>query len=221
MIRLWLKITENFVRLILQDRFWVVDIPLVRLVKFQFLAQFSVDYFLDCLGPSTDFHSFHVILKPLRTDPSDPMTIGTTGALMFYRVVLFVRLFVCLFVFIYFLFCLFVLFYFWSSVSIKISVYFSHCFFFAFWFSGNGKICLVASSFFFFGTCLKGRIRWFVWLSNAHDILCVLFFRFSHLPFGYTVKYCSLALFPLNYISQPVVLTCVLLCASLMHLQLI
>ena len=44
-IRLYLKIPEEFVRLILQDRFWVVYIPFFRMVKFQFLAQFPVDHF--------------------------------------------------------------------------------------------------------------------------------------------------------------------------------
>ena len=39
-----LKIPEVFVRLILLDRFWIVDIPFVRMVKFQFLAQFPVDH---------------------------------------------------------------------------------------------------------------------------------------------------------------------------------
>ena len=38
MIRLYIKIPENFVRLNLQDGFWVVYIQLVRVVKFQFLA---------------------------------------------------------------------------------------------------------------------------------------------------------------------------------------
>ena len=33
----------NFVRLIFQDRFWVVHIPFVRMVKLQLLAQFPVD----------------------------------------------------------------------------------------------------------------------------------------------------------------------------------
>ena len=37
-------ILENFVLLILQNRFLVVHIPLVRIVKFQFLAQFPVDH---------------------------------------------------------------------------------------------------------------------------------------------------------------------------------
>ena len=41
---LYLKIPEKFVRLILQDIFWVVYIPLVRMVKLKFLAQFSEDY---------------------------------------------------------------------------------------------------------------------------------------------------------------------------------
>ncbi len=43
MIRLYLKIPEEFVRLILKDRFWVMHIPFVRMVKFKFLAHFLVD----------------------------------------------------------------------------------------------------------------------------------------------------------------------------------
>ena len=35
---------REFMCFILQDRFWVVHIPLVHMVKFQFLAQFPVDY---------------------------------------------------------------------------------------------------------------------------------------------------------------------------------
>ena len=38
-IRLYVKIPEEFVRVILQDRFWVVHILYVRTVKLQFLAQ--------------------------------------------------------------------------------------------------------------------------------------------------------------------------------------
>ena len=33
MIRLDLKIKEEFMRLVFQDRFWVVDIPFVRVVR--------------------------------------------------------------------------------------------------------------------------------------------------------------------------------------------
>ena len=44
-IRLYLKILEKFVRLILQDGFWVEQIPFYRMVKFKILAQFWVDYF--------------------------------------------------------------------------------------------------------------------------------------------------------------------------------
>ena len=36
MIRLYVKIPEEFVRLIIQDRCWVVHIAFVRMVKFQF-----------------------------------------------------------------------------------------------------------------------------------------------------------------------------------------
>ena len=42
-IRLYLKIPENFMRLILQDGFWFVQIPFGCMVKYQFLAQFSAD----------------------------------------------------------------------------------------------------------------------------------------------------------------------------------
>ena len=43
-IRLYLKIPEKFVCLILQNRYWVVHIPFVRKVKFHLLAQFPVDH---------------------------------------------------------------------------------------------------------------------------------------------------------------------------------
>ena len=43
-IRLNLKILENFMRLVLQDRFWFVHIPFIRMVKFQFIALFPVDH---------------------------------------------------------------------------------------------------------------------------------------------------------------------------------
>ena len=43
-IRLYLKILEEFERLILLDRCWVVHIPFVRIVKLQTLAQFPVDH---------------------------------------------------------------------------------------------------------------------------------------------------------------------------------
>ena len=42
---LYLKMTEKCARLILQDGFRVEHIPLVRMVKFQFLAQFPMDHF--------------------------------------------------------------------------------------------------------------------------------------------------------------------------------
>ena len=42
-IRLYVKIPEELVRLILLDRFWVVHIPFVRMDKIQFPAQFLVD----------------------------------------------------------------------------------------------------------------------------------------------------------------------------------
>ena len=40
----YLKVSEGFLRLIPQDRFWVVHIPIVSLVKFRFLAQFPVEH---------------------------------------------------------------------------------------------------------------------------------------------------------------------------------
>ena len=44
MICLYLKISQNFVRLIHLDRFWFVHIPFGCMVKFQFLVQVPVDY---------------------------------------------------------------------------------------------------------------------------------------------------------------------------------
>ena len=41
----WISKSQNLVHFILQDGFWVVHIPLVQMVKFQFLAHFSVDHF--------------------------------------------------------------------------------------------------------------------------------------------------------------------------------
>ena len=35
---------EEFVRLVLQERFWVMDIPFVRMIKFEFLAHFPGDH---------------------------------------------------------------------------------------------------------------------------------------------------------------------------------
>ena len=43
LIRWYFKTPEEFVRLILQDRFRVGHIPFVHMVKLQFLAQFPVD----------------------------------------------------------------------------------------------------------------------------------------------------------------------------------
>ena len=45
MIRLYLKISKNFVRLIFLDEFWMVQIPFVHRVEFKLLAQFPVDHF--------------------------------------------------------------------------------------------------------------------------------------------------------------------------------
>ena len=44
MIHLYLKISEKLVRLILQDGFWFVLLPFVRMAKFKLLAQFPVDH---------------------------------------------------------------------------------------------------------------------------------------------------------------------------------
>ena len=44
LIRFYLKISEKFVCLVLEDGFWAVHIPLVRKVKFKLLAQFQVDH---------------------------------------------------------------------------------------------------------------------------------------------------------------------------------
>ena len=43
-IRLYLRIPEKFVRLIFQDRFWVMHLPFVPMMKSKFLAQFPVDH---------------------------------------------------------------------------------------------------------------------------------------------------------------------------------
>ena len=43
MIRMYLKIPEKFVRFIFGDRFWVVQISFVRMIKFKLLAQFLMD----------------------------------------------------------------------------------------------------------------------------------------------------------------------------------
>ena len=45
MIRLYVKIPAEFMCLILQDRFWFVQILFVRKVKLKFLAPFPVDHF--------------------------------------------------------------------------------------------------------------------------------------------------------------------------------
>ena len=42
MIRLYLKVLEEFERLFLQGRFWVMHIPFVRMVNFHSLAEFPV-----------------------------------------------------------------------------------------------------------------------------------------------------------------------------------
>ena len=51
-IRLYLKITEKFMRLILWDGFEFVDIPFGSMVKFQFFAQFPVDQLLHPVVPT-------------------------------------------------------------------------------------------------------------------------------------------------------------------------
>ncbi len=64
MIRLYLKIPEKFVRLILLNRFWVVHIPFHCMVKFQFLAQLPVDYLANIIGI--------IMVKVFASDPGDP-----------------------------------------------------------------------------------------------------------------------------------------------------
>ena len=44
-IRLYVKIPEEFVYVIFQDRFWVVYILYVRTVKLQFLANYYYPYY--------------------------------------------------------------------------------------------------------------------------------------------------------------------------------
>ena len=41
----YLKIPKHFVGLIFLNKFWFVEIPFSNIIKFQFLAQFSVDLF--------------------------------------------------------------------------------------------------------------------------------------------------------------------------------
>ena len=55
-IRLYLKVPENFVCLVLQEGFWLVHIPFSGMVKFESLAQFPVDHI---------FHIFHILCLPL------------------------------------------------------------------------------------------------------------------------------------------------------------
>ena len=54
-----------FVLFFLEDRFWVVHIPFVRMVKFQFLAQFPVDHLAHPIGSSLQCQfaafAYHVI----------------------------------------------------------------------------------------------------------------------------------------------------------------
>ena len=47
MIRLYVKIPEDFILLILQEKLRVVHIRFVRMVRFKFLAQFPVDHSSD------------------------------------------------------------------------------------------------------------------------------------------------------------------------------
>ena len=54
-IRLYLEILEKFVRIILKDRFWVVHILFVPMVKLQLLAQFPVDHLAHPAVPSLIF----------------------------------------------------------------------------------------------------------------------------------------------------------------------
>ena len=49
-LRSKLKRTNIFSCVIIRDRCWVVHIPFVRVVKFQFLAQFLMDHFAYSIG---------------------------------------------------------------------------------------------------------------------------------------------------------------------------
>ena len=66
-MRLYLKIPEEFVSLILKNIFWVLYIPFVRMVKLQFFAQFLVDHIIIIIaqGFQTDIwsHVFHFVLS--------------------------------------------------------------------------------------------------------------------------------------------------------------
>ena len=44
MIRLYVKVPKEFMRVIFLDRCWVVHIPFVDMVKFEFLAHLPVDH---------------------------------------------------------------------------------------------------------------------------------------------------------------------------------
>ena len=61
MIRLYGRIPEKSVCIILQDIYWVVHIPFVRMVKFKFLAQFPVDHFAQPVESSLILFLFKIL----------------------------------------------------------------------------------------------------------------------------------------------------------------
>ena len=54
-IRLYFKLSENFMRPILKDWFWFVHIVLGSLVNFELLTQFQVDHLSHPVMPSLIF----------------------------------------------------------------------------------------------------------------------------------------------------------------------
>ena len=51
-IRLYIKVPLEFVRVIFLDRCWIVHIPFVGMVKLKFLAHFPVDHFAQAVASS-------------------------------------------------------------------------------------------------------------------------------------------------------------------------
>ena len=68
MIRLYHKILEKFVSLVVQDRFWVVHIPFDRMVRFKLLAQFPL------------YHLPHPVISDLK-----PVCVNFCFRLMLYQ----------------------------------------------------------------------------------------------------------------------------------------
>ena len=62
MIRLDLKVPENFLSLIFLDRFWFVHTPFVSMVKFELLAQFPVGHLSHPVVPSLVFFLYIIII---------------------------------------------------------------------------------------------------------------------------------------------------------------